>query len=357
MFGDLGGEKGRMISDSNRQHIISLINEHTKIGGNIKTACNILGINESTYYRWKKQINNTGITCDLRPSAIHPEPKNKLSPDEKSLILTTLNNPEFADLSPNQVVPILADRGIYIASESSCYRILKENNQSHHRGRSKPPVHRDPPSHVAHAPNQVWTWDITYLNGPIKGQFFFLYMIIDIFSRFIVGWEVWPDQTADHAKSLISKASLAEHISCGTLILHSDNGSPMKASSMLAKLQDLGIQPSFSRPHVSNDNPFSESLFKTCKYRPNFLNDGFPSLEEARNWCSAFVRWYNFHHHHSGIKFLRPDQRHFSLEAEVTKQRQAVYLAAKNAHPERWNSRNTRNWEAPSEVFLNRVNT
>ena len=347
-----------MISDPDRLLLISLIDENIAIGGNRETACRILGINQSTYFRWKQHLKTEGKTRDLRTQTAHPPPANKLSDEEKSRILDILHSPEFVDSSPNQVVAQLADQGIYIASERTYYRILKEKDELHHRGRSKPPVKRDPPSHVATAPNQVWSWDITYLGGPIKGQYFFLYMIIDIFSRFIVGWEVWDEQKAEHSVTLISKAALAEHIDPNsTLVLHSDNGSPMKAWEMLAKLQHLGIQPSFSRPHVSNDNAYSESAFKTVKYMPDFPSDGFPTLEEARRWCAKFVRWYNFGHYHSGIKFLTPHQRHHLDWQNIGRKRTDVYEAAKAAHPERWNGRNTRNWQAPTEVRLNRVNS
>ena len=346
-----------MISGPDRQLYISLIEENVSIGGNRETACKILGINLSTYFRWKQQLKINGNTCDLRPLASHPEPANKLSPAERALVLNTLHSSEFADTSPNEIVAKLADQGTYIASERTFYRILKEENELHHRGRSKSPVKREPPSHVATAPNQVWSWDITYLNGPVKGHYFFLYMILDIFSRFIVGWEVWEEQSSEHAKTLVSKAALAEHIAPNSmLILHSDNGSPMKAFDMLTKLQHLGIQPSFSRPHVSNDNPFSESLFRICKYRPDFLVNGFPSLEEARRWCKSFVDWYNFRHYHSGIKFLTPHQRHHLDWQNISHKRTDVYEAAKAKHPERWNGRSTRNWQAPTEVSLNRTN-
>ena len=345
-----------MIRSPDRQIIISLIDEHIALGGKRDTACKILGINQSTYFRWKNALKDTGTTEDLRFTAIHPTPANKLNADERDNVLKVLNSSEFADSSPHQVVAILADRGEYLASERTCYRLLKEQDALKHRSRAKVPVKRDPPTHVATEPNQVWSWDITYMNGPIKGSFFFLYMIADIFSRFIVGWEVWEEQTGEHAKTLITRASLAEGITSKTLVLHSDNGTPMKSFTMLAKLEALGIEPSFSRPHVSNDNPYSESLFRTCKYRPLYPSNGFANLQEARDWCAEFVQWYNFEHHHSGINFLTPHQRHHCDWQEITRQRKAVFEAAKASHPERWNGRQTRNWDAPDMVYLNRVN-
>ncbi len=346
-----------MISASDRQNIMSLIDEALANGGDRVTACSVLGVNQSTYFRWKNQVQKHGTTCDLRPSAQHAVPHNKLSLEERTQVLDTLHSKEFADASPRQVVPALADRGLYVCSESTMYRILKEHDENHHRGRSKPPVQRNPPSHVAYAPNKVWSWDITYLNGPVKGVYFFLYMVMDIFSRCIVGWEVWEEQTGEHASTLISKACHAQRIPLGSaLILHSDNGSPMKSCTLLAKLEDLGVMPSFSRPHVSNDNPFSESLFKTCKYRPNFLVEGFASLQEAREWCAAEVSYYNFSHYHSGIKYLTPHVRHQGLEQNVVRARTSVYEDAKAKHPERWNGRAIRDWVPPDKVSLNPIN-
>lgn len=215
-------------------------------------------------------------------------------------------------MPPCEIVPALADEGTYIASESTFYRILREEKMQNHRGRSQEPgKHGKPTSYVATAPNQVWTWDITYLRGPIKGVFFYLYLIIDLFSRDIVGWEVWAEESAEHASVLIRRACLAQgRLTTMPLVLHSDNGSPMKGAIMLETLYALGITPSNSRPRVSNDNLYSESLFKTLKYRPNYQPNGFGSIAEAREWCRVFVHWYRYEHHHSGIKFLTPGERH-----------------------------------------------
>ena len=235
------------------------------------------------------------------------------------------------------------------------YRILREEKEQNHRGRSQEPhKHGKPTSYCATAPNQVWTWDITYLKGPIKGVFFYLYLIIDIFSRDIVGWEVWEEESAEHASELIKRTCLRQkRLTTMPLVLHSDNGSPMKGATMLAALYDLGITPSNSRPRVSNDNPYSESLFKTLKYRPNYQPKGFETIEEARAWCLLFVKWYRYDNHHSGIKFLTPAQRHAGRSEEILQKRHDVYEAAKAAHPERWNGRDTRNWDNITEVWLN----
>lgn len=224
-----------------------------------------------------------------------------------------------------------------------------------HRGRSQEPgKHGKPTSYCATAPNQVWTWDITYLNGPVKGMFYYLYLILDIFSRDIVGWEVWSEESADHASELIKRSCLAQgRLTTTPLVLHSDNGSPMKGATMLETLYALGITPSNSRPRVSNDNPYSESLFKTLKYRPNYQPKGFASIEEARIWCGHFVKWYRFEHKHSGINYLTAAERHAGKGIEILAKRHEVYEAAKASHPERWNGRSTRDWSYIEKVYLN----
>lgn len=346
-----------MISTKDRLERIKLIEEHVALGGKRERACSILGIDPSTYFRWKEQIKKTGETKDLRPTAEHPEPANKLSEAERELVLKTLCSSEFVDSTPHQMVAILADRGEYIASPSTCYRVLKESGKLQHRGRTSPPRKLDPPTHVATAPNKLWSWDITYLDGPVKGIYYYLYLIIDVYSRYIVGWEVWPDQLGEYSSLLISKACLSQKIPMNSaLVLHSDNGSPMKCCTMLAKLEELGIEPSFSRPRVSNDNPYSESLFKTLKYRPDFSFNGFESILAARIWTNSFVHWYNEIHHHSGIGYLTPHQRHYEDWRAILKKREETYEAAKAARPERWNGRDVRNWNISDVVYLNRVN-
>ena len=226
-------------------------------------------------------------------------------------------------MSPCQIVPALADEGIYIVSESTFNRILREEEMLNHRGRSQEPgKYSKPTSFCATAINQVWTWDITYLSGAIKGLFYYLYLIIDIFSRDIVGWEVWSEESAEHASELITRTCLTQgRLTTNPLVLHSDNGSPMKGATMLETLYALGITPSNSRPRVSNDNPYSESMFKTLKYRPNYQPKGFGSLEEAREWCFHFVEWYRHEHRHSGIQFITPADRHAGKSSEILEAR------------------------------------
>lgn len=343
-----------MISASDRKEAIMLIEEAKASGARLCRACHILGIDERTYYRWKRMQRERGSVSDRRPAAVHKVPRNKLSEAERAKILEIVSRPEYRDMPPCEIVPALIDKGIYVASESTIYRILREEKMAGHRGRSAAPVHRPLATHKATAPNQVWMWDITYLRGPIRGQFYYLYLISDLFSRDIVGWEVWENESAEHASELIRRATLAQHrLTTSPLVLHSDNGSPMKGSTMLETLYALGITPSNSRPRVSNDNAYAESIFHTLKYRPNYQPNGFASLEEAREWCKNFVTWYREEHHHSGIQFLTPAQRHSGEGEAVLARRHEAYEKAKAAHPERWNGRPTRDWTLLDTVYLN----
>lgn len=306
-----------------------------------------MGVNVRTIENWEKR----GIV-DGRTTRVISGPANKLSEEERTLILETVNSQEFRDLSPDQIVPILADRKQYIGSEATIYRILREEKMVQHRQPSKPRKGGRPDTFVASKPRQVMTWDITYMKREIKGCYFYLYMVMDIFSRKIVGWAVHTEETSEHAADLISRVYQRENLEGAKAVLHSDNGSPMKGVTMLATLQRLGIMPSFNRPSVSNDNPFSESLFRTLKYRPEYPGECFKSIEDAREWVEAFVTWYNFEHRHSGLKFVTPQQRHQGLDVEILGKRKQVYDQAKAANPSRW-SGNTRNWEPKGVVSLN----
>ena len=249
-------------------------------------------------------------------------------------------------------MPQWADRGVYLASESTIYRLLRENGQMTHRQASRPPTSRRPRQHVATAPCQVWSWDITYLKGPVRGSFYYLYMIEDVWSRKIVGWAVHPEESAEHASELFSTTCRRLELDPEGIVLHSDNGSPMKGSTMLATLQKLGVVPSFSRPRVCDDNPFSEALFRTLKYRPDYPSRAFTSLEEATAWVTRFVTWYNTEHLHSAIRFVTPDDRHFGREGAILNNRQRVYEQARQRHPRRWSAA-TRDWTPVGAVYLN----
>jgi len=292
---------------------------------------------------------------DKRPTAVHPRPTHALTDEEHEAILAVANEPRFAQAPPARIVPVLADEGTYVASESSFHRVLRAAGQSGHRGRAKAPRKSKPPTtHVATAPNQVWCWDMTYLPAVVAGCWFYLYLILDLYSRKIVGWEVHATDSSDHAAHLVRRTALAEEIHSEEIkpVLHGDNGSTVKATTVLAMLQWLGIKPSYSRPRVSDDNAYAEALFRTAKYRPEFPAGGFNDLEETRLWGAQFVYWYNFEHRHSGIKYVTPAQRHAGEDIEILRVRHELYAKAREANPRRW-SGSTRDWTPVAAVTLN----
>lgn len=292
---------------------------------------------------------------DNRKNAHRPEPVNKLSEVERQAIVDACNSPRFQSLPPSQIVPTLADEGQYIGSERTFYRVLNEAGQQHHRGRAAKPNRHKPTSYCATGPNQVWSWDITFLRSSVRGQFYYLYLVIDIYSRMIVTWEIHETESAKQASEMITRACLKHGIAAteSPLVLHSDNGSAMKGGTMLSTLQRLGVVTSFSRPRVSDDNPYSEAIFRTLKYRPGYPRIPFANLDAARGWVHGFTRWYNEEHKHSGLKFLSPKQRHQGETEEFMEGRKKVYELAKKRHPERWGKRTTRNWDLPEGVWLN----
>ena len=280
-------------------------------------------------------------------------PGNRFTEVERQHILTTVNSAPYAHLPPTQIVPILTDLGTYIGSESTIYRVLRAANQLAHRRVEKPAqVRAKPRSLQAHAPNQLYSWDITYLPTAIRGRFYYLYLFLDVFSRHIVGWQVYERERSQDAAEMMVDICRREKIAAGQVVLHSDNGGAMKGSTMLATLHELGVATSFSRPAVSNDNPYSEALFKTCKYRPDYPESCFESLMAARQWVGQFVQWYSHEHRHSAIGFVTPAQRHAGLDGELLAARGKVYEAAKARHPNRW-SQHTRQWQRVDVVHLN----
>lgn len=310
----------------------------------------MLGLDIRTYQRWRQA--ETGED-KRKAAAAERVPANKLSETERAAILSCCNSAEHRSLPPSQIVPRLADQGQYLASESSFYRVLRDAGQNHRRGRAAAPSKvAKPTAHCAQKPNELWSWDISYLASSIRGQFYRLYLVMDVFSRKIVGWEVHEDESSEHASALISRACWAEHIRADQLVLHSDNGSPMKGATMLATLQRLGVMPSFNRPSVSDDNPYSESLFRTLKYGPMYPSKPFADLQAARQWVQGFVQWYNHEHRHSGIRYVTPSERHSGRDRVVLAKRHELYEKAKAAHPERW-SGETRNWNFIETVWLN----
>jgi len=333
-----------------RKEIVGLIRRAKSSGARLKRACEEAGLSLRSYRRW---FSAGEVQADQRPQATRPVPVNKLDEQETLDILTVCNESQYAKMSPSQLVPTLLDKGVYLASEASFYRILKAHNQLHHRGRSKRPRRTSKPtSHTASGPNELWSWDITYLASRVKGQFYYLYLFEDIFSRKIVGYEVHDRECGVLAAELIQRCMLREQCFNAPLVLHSDNGAPMKAQTMKAKLEELGVLSSYSRPRVSNDNPYSEALFRTLKYRPEWPSSGFTGLDDARDWVQNFVSWYNDEHKHSKINFVTPAQRHAGKDAEILSKRKMVLEAARKTKPLRW-SKGVRNCEPIGSVSLN----
>lgn len=327
--------------------ILKLVDDAVREGARQESACDFVGVDVRTLQRWRK----TGV-CDDQRLGPKSDPKNKLCARERQQLLVIANLPEHRDLSVSQIVPRLADHGVYVASESTFYRVLRAEKQVHHRERSRPAIHSRPRELVATQPNQVWSWDITYLLSPVKGVYFYLHLVMDIFSRKIVGFEVHLTESAETASELIANACRREGVNRGQLALHQDNGSPMKAGNFLALLQLLGVAPSFSRPGVSDDNPFVEALFRTLKYRPEYPDDPFASIEAAREFIGRFVHWYNTQHLHSNIRFVTPAARHAGEDRTILARRARVYEQARARRPERW-SKSTRNWSPVEQVVLN----
>ncbi len=334
--------------NSERKEIITLVSEACESGARQSEACECIGMSAKTLQRWCRPDN----AQDGRLDALH-DPRNKLTELERQRIIKVANEPEYANLPPSKIVPKLADSGIYIASEATFYRVLKAVNQLSHRQKAKPTAPRKKPRALtATGPNQIYSWDITYLPTAVKGIFLYLYLVMDIYSRKIVGWQVHEEESSTLAGELMTDICQREGILPNQVILHSDNGSPMKGATMLATLQQLGVVPSFSRPSVSNDNPYSESLFRTLKYMPEYPDRPFSNLQAARTWVHGFADWYNHEHLHSAINFVTPEQRHQRLDAKILAKRKQVYEQAKSNHPERW-SGNTRNWNPIEAVYLN----
>lgn len=328
--------------------ILDLVAEAQASGARLDSACGVIGLSARTVERWQARPD-----ADDRRVGPRHRPRNALSDVEQARVLDVMTSPVYGSLSPKQLVPRLADEGIYLASESTLYRLRRHLGLRPGRsGTARAHVTRASTVHRASGPNQVWSWDITYLPTVIRGRFLYLYLMLDVWSRRIVGWEVCEHESADEASKLIQRICTEAEIDPNGLVLHSDNGKPMRGSTMVATLQWLGIVPSFSRPHVSNDNPYSEALFRTLKHTPGYPALPFSSLEAARRWVTLFVDWYNVEHRHSGIRYVTPNERHFGHEAELLAGRHALYEQARKQHPHRW-SRNTRNWTPVGTVLLN----
>ncbi len=341
-----------MTSLEQRQTLLNWIKQACQAGARLKPICDVIGMTMRSVQRWLLPEAASG---DRRESGKrrHVSPGNKLSPAECEAVMSTLNSEEFKDLPPSQIVPRLADRQTYLASESTMYRLLRQAKQLTHRRPERVPQKRSKPrALVATAPDQIYCWDITYLPSQVRGQHFYLYLFEDLFSRKIVGWQVFDSESAELASQLLLDICARQGIPPNQLTVHSDNGSPMKGETMLATMQRLGVAHTRSRPAVSNDNPYVESIFRVLKYRPQLPVQAFESLLGARRWVVELVHWYNDQHRHSAIGFVTPSQRHDATDKALLEQRKAVYAKARDAHPTRW-SKQTRNWSRVDAVHLN----
>jgi len=297
-------------------------------------ACRALGLSRATFYRAtrKAEHRDANKSAVAIPRARHPR---ALSIAERQDLLGHLHSPRFIDRSVPQVYATLLDEGVYLASPRTMYRVLDGEQETRERRNQLRRPNYAKPELLATGPNQVWSWDITKLRGPAKWNYYYLYVLLDIFSRFVVGWMIARCESAALGRKLLGESISKYNIPHGQLTCHSDRGAPMKAKSMALLLSDLGITQSFNRPHVSNDNPFSEALFKTAKYAPEYPAR-FGSLEHARSWGASFIGRYNHEHHHSGIGWMTPADVHFGRVEQVRAIRQRALDAAHGTHPERF---------------------
>ena len=342
-----------MTSLSDRETVLKLAAEARAAGAGEEAAARELGLSARTLRRWRARRGK----ADARPEAGRPAPNNALSGEERQKVVNTCNEARFASSPPGHIVPVLAEEGTYLASESTFYRVLRARDRNHRRGRARAPNTPAPPrTRHATGPGQVWVWDITWLPTRVIGLFFKLQIIMDLFSRKIVAWEVWEAENAANSEELLRRAALAENIAAGNQpVLHGDNGSPLKAGTVLALMYKLGITPSHGRPRVSNDNAHAEAFFRTAKYHPSLDPGGFATIEAARRWAADFVNWYNHEHRHAKIGFVTPCQKHEGRDHEILEQRRETYRQAKARNPGRWINGRTRPWNSVNITTLNPV--
>ena len=315
-----------------------------------RVLLNSLGSSPATAYRSLKPKPELNETAPKQASAKHPRALSQLEVDE---VVKVLNNEEFVDKSPRAIFNTLLDRGVFHCSVSTMYRILAAQGATAERRQIARARSFATPELLATGPNQVWSWDISKLRSSEKWSYFYLYVVMDIFSRKIVGWAVYLQETGVLAETLISKAAEDEKIKPGQLTIHSDRGGPMRSKTLAELFSDLCISKSFSRPHVSNDNPYSESMFKTIKYMPTFP-DRFGSLQEARDFMRTFVKWYNDDHKHSGLEYYTPNDVHTGAHIEKKQNRDAVLANAYSRNPNRFVKGASRAASAPEAVWINK---
>jgi len=308
----------------------------------VAPACDALSLPRASFYR-----RLSPALCRDRP-----KPKRALDDDERRDVLDILHAPEYIDKAPAEIVATLLDKGEYHCCTRTMYRIMESEKEVCERRNQRRHPNYAKPELLATAPNQVWSWDITKLKGPVKWTYYHLYVILDIFSRYTVGWMIAYRESASLAKTLIAQTCAKQNIEQGRLTIHADRGTSMKSKPVALLLSDMGVTKTHSRPHVSNDNPFSESQFKTMKYRPEFPKR-FGSIEDARSFCRMFFGWYNNEHRHSGIAMLTPETVHYGRAEKTTKQREIVLLEAFEKHPERFVNKIPKPMKLPEAVWIN----
>lgn len=321
--------------------------EEASLSYGITTACQALAVPRSWYYRQKAADGLAQEKPELRPT-----PKHALSEAEKARIRTVLNSEQFVDQSPREVYATLLDEGVYLCHWRTMYRILVEHDEVRERRNQRQHPQNTKPQLVASGPNELWSWDITLLTGPARRLFYYLYVILDVYSRFVVGWMVAEGESSELAETVIAAACHKQNIRRDQLTLHADRGSAMRAKTVAQLLADLGVTKTHARPYTPNDNPYSEAQFKTMKYRPNYP-DRFDSLDHARSWARAFFTWYNLKHHHTGLALMTPAVVHYGQADEVRAKRQRVLDAAYAAHPERFVKGHPIAPKAPDQVWIN----
>ncbi len=340
----MGGQRGRLITQEERKKAICLIEEAKTEGARISKACECLEISVRTFKRWK-----SGRIIDQRKGSDKSIPK-KLTSEERQAIIDACCSREYQDLTPYEIQVILLDAKVYLGSVSTFYRVLRSENMVHFRGNTRKGTkkHR-PPERVATGPNQVWAWDITYLKTSVAGMYFYLYTIIDVWSRKIVGWSIENSENYEHSERLFKRVMKSHELK--KVFLHSDNGNPMKAGTMLMTLYKLGIIPSFSRPRVSNDNAYIESFFKTLKYMKSYPKY-FETIIDAQYWVADFLDWYNDRHLHSSIAYVTPNQKQSGEAESIIAARNEVKRIAYEAKRIRWSSKMAE-IISPQTVLLN----
>lgn len=326
----MGGRRGRLIPESSRIDAVVLIQEAQESGARLSKACEALKISISTFERWRK-----GNLVDMRKGAFKHVPR-KLTKEERQEIIDICCSLEYKDLNPYRIHASLLDKGIYLGSESSFYRVLRSEGLVRHRGNSRPGTsHNKPPELIATGPNQVWTWDITWLYSHVRGIFFYAYTIIDIWDRSIVNWAIHDREDDEFATELFKIAF--EKTGYPNVFVHSDNGNPMKGMSLLALFYELGISNSYSRPRVSDDNPFIESWFKTLKTSAKYPGK-FKTISDARFWFASFVDGYNNGHSHSGLQYMTPAQVRTGQYERIAQNRNQTMRDAQKKNPLRWSN-------------------